>query len=198
MTPNPILEIRDSKGEVLYQNTCALHGVGCLQRRSLSPLVAYQITDILSDNNARSPAFGSHSVLTIPNQQVAVKTGTTNSLRDNWTIGYTQDRLVAVWVGNNDNSPMSYVASGITGASPIWNNIMRLLLDEDNPHLFATPAGLVKVAICTRTGTLPCTACPRSQVKEELFVPGTEPTNTCNPSMFEPIPSPSPISQLGR
>lgn len=196
VSPSPLLEIRDGKGELLYQNTCALSATNCKTRRTLSPLVAYQITNILSDNRARTPAFGAHSVLAIPDQEVAVKTGTTNSLRDNWTIGYTQDRLVAVWVGNNDNSPMSYVASGITGASPIWNSIMRLLLDEENPHAFAAPDGFVKVAVCTQTGTLPCNACPRSQVREELFVPGTEPTNVCNPSMFIPLPSPSPISQL--
>lgn len=180
---NPILEVKNYKGEVLYRNTCALENKGCPQNKTLSEVVAYQISDILSDNRARTPAFGPRSVLHIPGQQVAVKTGTTNNLRDNWTIGYTTDYLTAVWVGNNNNQPMSYVASGVTGASPIWNNIMRLLLSEDNPHQFPTPEGMIKVKICATTGTLVCSGCP--VVKEELFAVGTEPKTTCSPSWFK-------------
>jgi 1A family penicillin-binding protein len=183
MPLNPILEIKNYRGETLYRNTCALDNRGCPQNKTLDPTVAYQISDILSDNKARTPAFGPRSVLYIPDQQVAVKTGTTNNLRDNWTIGYTTDYLTAVWVGNNDNLPMSYVASGITGASPIWNKIMRLLLDENQPHTFPTPAGLIKVKICAATGTLPCSGCP--VVREELFTPGTEPQKQCLPEWFE-------------
>ena len=180
---NPILEIKNSQGEILYRNTCVLENRGCQQNKTLSSKVAYQISDILSDNRARLAAFGPHSVLYIPNQQVAVKTGTTNSLRDNWTVGYTTDRLVAVWVGNNNNQPMSYVASGITGASPIWNQIMRLLLDEKTPHVFPLPEGFIKVKICAITGTLPCTSCPN--ITEELFIPGSEPQTHCSPEWFE-------------
>src|SRR5690606_30988477 len=110
--------------------------------------VAYQISSILSDNSARASAFGLNSVLHIPNQQVAVKTGTTNSQKDNWTIGYTSDRVVAVWVGNNDNTPMSYVASGITGASPIWQKVILTQLSQNSPHAFAAPPTLIKVAVC--------------------------------------------------
>ncbi len=185
--PNPILEIRNYKGEVYYRNDCVLEGVGCFGEARLNAKVAYIMSDILSDNIARSPAFGLHSVLTIPNQQVAVKTGTTNSMRDNWTIGYTTDRLVSTWVGNNDNTPMSYVASGVTGASPIWNKIIRLMLDEENPHRFATPSGMVRVAICAATGTLPCAGCPK--VTQELFVAGSQPTKACNQSFFQPTPT---------
>lgn len=180
---NPILEIKNYQGEILYRNTCVLENKGCPQNKTLNSKVAYQISEILSDNQARTPAFGPRSVLHIPDQQVAVKTGTTNSLRDNWTIGYTTDHLVAVWVGNNNNSPMSYVASGITGASPIWNKIMRLLLDEEKPHQFAIPKGFNQVKICATTGTLPCSGCPR--ISEELFVPGTEPKTHCSPKWFE-------------
>lgn len=186
--PNPILEVTNYKGDVLYRNDCALDSDNCFGRRQLDSRVAYQITDILSDNRARTPAFGPQSVLHLPGQDVAVKTGTTNSLRDNWTIGYTTDVLVAVWVGNNDNTPMSYVASGITGASPIWNTIISGFLSDENPHDFPTPDGLKKVEICKTTGTLPCTGCP--WVAEELFIPGTEPTNACNPAQFRPKPSP--------
>lgn len=188
---NPILEVKNQRGEVLYRNQCALDGKDCWQGAPvLSPIAAYQITDILSDNVARAHAFGPSSVLYIPNQQVAVKTGTTNSLRDNWTVGYSSDRLVAVWVGNNDNTPMSYVASGITGASPIWNKIMRSLLDDKKPHQFALPPGLVKVAICTRTNTLPCTGCP--SVREEVFAAGTQPQKACNPAYFAQKPAVNP------
>lgn len=180
---NPILEVKDYRGQLLYRNDCALYEGNCYEDLALSPTVAYLITDILSDNQARSAAFGLYSVLNIPNQQVAVKTGTTNSMKDNWTIGYSSDRLVATWVGNNDSSSMSYVASGITGASPIWNKIMLLLLDSNQPHRFAMPEQLIKVAICSQTGTLPCGACPK--VSEEIFVQGTQPTRSCNEADFQ-------------
>jgi len=179
---NPILKITNAAGELLYENKCALYNTNCEQRRTLDPRVAYQISEILSSNTARTPAFGPRSVLNIPNQEVAVKTGTTNNLRDNWTIGYTSDRLTAVWVGNNNNTPMSYVASGITGASPIWNNIMRLMLDENDPHQSSRPDGLIQVEICAQTGTLPCRNCPT--VTTEYFIPGTEPTRACSPAYF--------------
>ena len=102
----------------------------CLARRVISQNTAKQITDILSDNQARSPAFGSNSVLNIKGHKIAVKTGTSNNLKDNWTIGYNSDFLVATWVGNNDSKPMSNVASGITGASPIWSKIFVSLLKQ--------------------------------------------------------------------
>ncbi len=186
---NPLLEVRNQQGEVLYRNTCALDHTGCSRKRTLEQRVAFAITDVLKDNAARTPAFGPRSVLVIPNQEVAVKTGTTNNLRDNWTIGYTTDRLVAVWVGNNDNKPMSYVASGVTGASPIWNRIIRLVLDDTQPHVFTPPEGLIKVAICSATGTLPCSGCPR--VTDEWFTPGTQPLTACRSDQFKPSPSPT-------
>lgn len=186
---NPILEVRNQRGEMLYTNPCTSEPHHCRERSVFSPQTATLITDILSDNRARTPAFGAQSVLTIPGQEVAVKTGTTNSLRDNWTLGYTTDRLVAVWVGNNDNTPMSYVASGITGASPIWNRTMRLLLDPVNPHIFETPVGLIEVLVCKTTGTLPCTSCP--VLSREIFAVGTEPVRACNPAQFLPPPPPA-------
>jgi 1A family penicillin-binding protein len=179
---NPILEVTDYSGKQLYRNSCALDTDNCFGKQTLDPRVAYQITDILKDNQARTPAFGPVSVLNIPGQEVAVKTGTTNNLRDNWTFGYTSDRLVATWVGNNDSTSMSYVVSGITGASPIWNNIMRSLLSTDQPHHFPALPGLIKVAICKTTGTLACKGCP--SISEEFFIPGTQPTQACNPNWF--------------
>lgn len=180
---NPLLLVKDSHGNVLYENPCIKDITKCPRKRTLDPRVAYQISDILSDNNARSAAFGPNSVLNIPGQEVAVKTGTTNNLKDNWTIGYTPDRLVATWVGNNNGAPMSYVASGITGASPIWNKIIRTQLDTDSPSAFKEPSDLKKVAVCTKTGTLPCAGCP--SVKEEYFIPGTEPQKACSPEQFK-------------
>jgi penicillin-binding protein 1C len=91
--------------------------------------VAYLVSHILLDNGARAMEFGPASYLVVANHpEVSVKTGTTNDKRDNWTFGYNQDVLVATWVGNDDNSPMGAVASGITGASPIWNKIMAFSL----------------------------------------------------------------------
>lgn len=182
VTTNPFLEISNYKGEVLYRNDCALYQSNCFNELVLSPKTAFLVTDILTDNRARTPAFGALSVLNIPGQQVAVKTGTTNSMKDNWTIGYTSDRLVATWVGNNDNTPMSYVASGVTGASPIWNKLMLMLLEDDKPHIFAMPANIIKLKVCAQTGTLPCSACP--SVIEEIFVSGTEPKRACSNEYF--------------
>jgi 1A family penicillin-binding protein len=182
----PILEVKDSEGNLLAINPC-ISADGCTNQQVLDSRVAYQITDILSDNNARSQAFGLGSVLYIPGQQVGVKTGTTNSLRDNWTIGYTQDRVVVAWVGNNDNSRMSNIASGITGASPIWNKVMLSQLSAENPHQFAPPTNLAKVNICTITGQLACNGCPS---REEYFIPGTEPSNHCSSDTIANILNP--------
>lgn len=141
VTPlNTVLKINSSKKDIPLLSRCIYppnihepndHTVSanedtCLAKRVISPQTASNITSILSDNQARSSAFGANSILNI--KGVAVKTGTSNDLKDNWTIGYNQDYLVAVWVGNNDSSPMSRIASGITGASPIWANIFKLLL----------------------------------------------------------------------
>ncbi|OGH05157.1 MAG: hypothetical protein A2W22_05805 [Candidatus Levybacteria bacterium RBG_16_35_11] len=117
VTTNPILKITDYKGKVIEEKGSD-DG-----EKVLDPAIAYILSNILQDNRARSIEFGPNSALNIPN--VSVKTGTSDNKRDNWTIGYTSQRLVAVWVGNNDNSPMNpNLASGITGAAPIWNQIM--------------------------------------------------------------------------
>ncbi len=191
---HPILEVKNSQGKILdklpVHRSPAL-SVGRLgaggeiaKERVLSPAVAYLLTDILKDNQARTPAFGPNSLLKITDHEVAVKTGTTNDKRDNWTIGYTQDYLVAVWVGNNDNTPMSAVASGITGASPIWHNIMTELLKDKPSHQFSQPENLIKVSICSWNGLLPCAGCPD---REEYFLPGTEPKYHCSSEQIEKI-----------
>lgn len=193
---NPILYVGDYQGKVYQRFACAESPVGfpsvaqavevtnCDGEQVVNPMVAYQLTDILSDNEARAPAFGRYSSLNIPGYPVAVKTGTTNNLRDNWTIGYSTDQLVTVWVGNNDNSPMSYVASGLTGAAPIWQMIMSSLVKQRQPQAFAAPEQLVKVTICPVTGTLACGQCGG---QTEYFLPGTEPRQACSDELLAEI-----------
>lgn len=113
------------------------------EQRVISASTAYIISSILSDNGARTPAFGSNSALVIPGRQVAVKTGTTDFKKDNWTLGYTPSYAVGVWVGNNDNTEMNpRLASGLTGAAPIWNRVMKELLVNKN-EAFAIPDEVV-------------------------------------------------------
>jgi len=183
----PFRKIVNAEGKVLFDIE-AKESVLTLARKAeaadgenqqiMPQTVAYQLVDILSDNNARKPAFGSRSDLYIPDEKVAVKTGTSNEMRDNWTIGLTPNILVASWVGNNDNKPMSKIASGITGASPIWNRIIAKLIEEQGAQEFDIPEGMIKVKICTTNGLLTCERCPSE--KEELFVPGTEPKKKCH------------------
>jgi penicillin-binding protein 1C len=123
-------------------------------RVTLPEEVTFIISDILADNGARSAAFGSTSQLVIPGHTVSVKTGTTNDLKDNWTIGYTSEYLAVTWVGNNDNSSMSYVASGVTGASPIWNNIMKKLLKNVKDKPLVKPQMITNFQVCNLTGLL--------------------------------------------
>lgn len=163
--PVTILEVKDWKGNVI-ETTDVKEG------DRIIPLgVAYIISHILLDNNARTSAFGSTSQLVVSGHpEVSVKTGTTNDRRDNWTVGYSPEVIVATWVGNNNNEPMSAVASGVTGASPIWNRVIRHALDriedglvspynqtpEKHTHLWPLkPADVVGTNVCATTGTLP-------------------------------------------
>lgn len=120
--PIAILKVEDSDGKVLFEHK-PTQG-----KRVIDEGEAFLINHILSDNNARLLAFGANSLLNT-GRPIAVKTGTTNDMKDNWTIGWSSEILVASWVGNNDNTSMSYVASGITGASPIWRRIILGSLD---------------------------------------------------------------------
>lgn len=166
---NPILEVTDYTGRV-YEKHSAEGGT-----RVLSPAVAFIISDILSDNSARSQAFGPNSSLVIPGHTVSVKTGTTNEKRDNWTIGYTPSYLAAVWVGNNDNTPMDPVlTSGVTGAAPIWHEIMVTLLANKPDEKMRIPESVVSV---------PCYF-----GKNEYFIKGTEPKD----GKCRPLPTAAP------
>lgn len=145
------------------------------KRVLLSPQAAYILTHILSDNDARVPAFGYHSPLHLP-FPCAAKTGTSKDYRDNWTVGYTSRYTVGVWVGNFDASPMHNV-SGITGCGPLFRDIMLLLHRDSPPDSFSIPDGLAISAICPVSGLLAQENCPGAM--EELFIQGTEPDDFC-------------------
>ena len=169
--PVSILEIKNRKGEVIYSPN--RNG-----EKAISEETAFLISDILSDDFARSAVFGLNSLLKIPNQQVAVKTGTTNNKRDNYAVGYTPSYTVGVWVGNSNNQPLNeYIASGVSGATPIWAETMKFLLKDkptsgDNVEKFVAPDTVKKVEIDERTGMLPYKEFPK---RFEWFVKGTEP-----------------------
>ena len=184
----PILKVEDKYGKVLYQyndpnyikdikkplkypNFLAISGI-----RAVSKETAFLISHILLDNVARSSAFGSSSQLVVPGKAVSVKTGTTNDKRDNWTIGYTPNFLVTVWVGNNDNSPMHpYLTSGVTGAAPIWNRVMVKVLEKQKDLWPKQPVGIVGRKICADTGVPPDNADqPNCPIRFEYLIKGTE------------------------
>lgn len=148
--------------------------------RALDQEVAWLVTDIMKDNDARAAAFGTRSQLYIPGHQVAAKTGTTNDLRDNWTVGFTPDFLTIVWVGNTDNTPMNQaLVSGVTGAAPIWNDIMRFLLKNRATIWPEQPETIVEKSFCKRSGALPKDG-STCEMTTEKFWKGTEPTATEN------------------
>ncbi|HXF61072.1 MAG TPA: transglycosylase domain-containing protein [Caldilineaceae bacterium] len=146
----------------------------------IEPATAYLITDILSDPVARAPAFGEGTVLELP-FPAAVKTGTTTDWRDNWTIGYSTERIVGVWVGNADNAPMLDV-SGIDGAGPIWHDLM-LAAHTHAPPAFPRPKEIIEVTVCAPSGLLPSPYCPRTRT--ERFIRGTEPQTADD--QFQPL-----------
>lgn len=164
--PISILSIEDISGDIIEEIIPEKKG------QVLSEEEAFIIADILSDNEARSAVFGTNSLLNIPGRQVAVKTGTTNDKRDNWTIGGTNQTVVGVWVGNNDNSPMKQVASGITGASPIWRRIILEVLNGKAVSNFEPPEGIVTAAVDTISGFAAHDGYPS---RIEYFIKGTEP-----------------------
>jgi penicillin-binding protein 1C len=146
-----------------------------LETRVFSPQVAFVITDILSDRDARIPSFGFLSPLNLP-FPVAAKTGTSKDYRDNWTVGYTPSHTVGVWVGNFDGRPMQGV-SGITGCGPLFHDIMLLLEAQGPAAEFAEPPGLVRRQICPLSGMIPTDRCPGRI--SEVYLGGTEPKKPC-------------------
>lgn len=163
----PVLKVEDSHGRVLEEFKPKAG------KRVLSKEVSFQISSILSDNSARTAAFGPSSLLNIPGKTVAAKTGTTDDKRDNWTIGYTPSYLAAVWVGNNNNTPMNpALASGVTGAAPIWNGIVKFVLLDKVNEAFKVPSGIHGMEICSSTGGAKNEKCSN---RFEYFISGTEP-----------------------
>ncbi|MEM8532252.1 MAG: penicillin-binding protein 1C [Chloroflexota bacterium] len=144
--------------------------------QALSPQIAYLITDILADRYARMRSFGENSPLDV-DRPAAAKTGTTTDWRDNWTIGYSPNRVVGVWVGNANGEPMESI-SGITGAGPIWHEVMLTAHRDMALQNFESPSDIVEVDICAQGGLLPGPHCPST--RRERFITGTQPTQSDN------------------
>ncbi len=186
-----ILCVLNSDAEILYQyeDSCPAGRVTSttVKRTAqgtlvLDPRVAYLITDMLGDNQARSAAMGAYSPLRADGIFASAKTGTTDDFKDNWTVGYTRNVAVGVWVGNNDGRPM-VDTSGLTGAAPIWHAVLtgiygnqKLLgafatagqLQNDQPF---PPAGISRRQICdVRRLTDPSPRCPATV--DEWFLDG--------------------------
>ncbi len=168
-----ILEIKNANDQKIWSNRPTI-------KKVLNEGISYIISDILSDNFARQWAFGTRSTLEIPGYKVAVKTGTTDQKKDNWTIGYTPEFLTAVWVGNNDNQPMNqYLSSGITGAAPIWNRVMTLVLNKySDGKWFTKPDNIVEKTCFFG--------------RKEYFLKGSESKASCQDSLFGGTPTPTP------
>jgi penicillin-binding protein 1C len=146
-----------------------------LPERVLDARIAAVITDVLADPAARSSGFGRGSALELP-FPVAVKTGTSKGYRDNWTIGYTREVTVGVWVGNFDGSPMVR-SSGVTGAGPLFRDVMLAAMVGREPRPLVDRTGLVAVEVCALSGALPNGDCPHR--RRELFPSDSVPHEHC-------------------
>lgn len=175
----PILKVETYTGKVLEEiNFDDSLPAG---NKVMDPEITYLISHILLDNNARSQMFGSSSQLVVPGRAVSVKTGTTDDLRDNWTIGFTPSFLVTAWVGNNDNAPMSpWLVSGVSGAAPIWNKIMREVLKDQPDEWPKKPETVVGMEVCSLTGYRPNPNSPCEAKRFEYFIKGREPAEEPN------------------
>ena len=146
-----------------------------LPRRFLPADTVALLTDLLSDEPARAPAFGLDNALRLP-FPVAAKTGTSRAYVDNWTVGFTRERTVAVWVGNFDGRPMQRV-SGITGAGPLFARVMRRAMRGIQPAPLVDRGRFEHVRICPLSGHRAGEACPGAY--EEVFLPGSAPEEPC-------------------
>ncbi|MFC1960159.1 transglycosylase domain-containing protein [Chloroflexota bacterium] len=193
--------VLDSEDNVIYQyengcpygqNTPATFNVMAYGLEALDSRVAFLISDILADNNARTPAMGARSPLYTGDLVSSVKTGTTNDTRDNWTLGYTRNVAVGVWAGNSDNTPMVNT-SGLTGAAPIWNEVLTGIYQNPDllavlaqngeliPDYLTAPPGLSRNHVC-EIGTLqdPAVDCPATRVEWFLESPALVPDGLGN------------------
>ena len=185
-----ITKVTDWKGNTLSEYDPSKNVL--TGNRILEPSVTFLTSHILLDNNARTGAFGPSSFLNVAGHpEVSVKTGTTNDRRDNWTVGYTADAVVVTWVGNNDNSSMGGAVSGVSGASPIWNKIMKAVLAKaeagdydpnEKGHAWPKqPDGVVGATICADTGGAPPSQDPGNPgcpTRFEYFLTGTIPATS--------------------
>ncbi|HSN93612.1 MAG TPA: transglycosylase domain-containing protein [Anaerolineaceae bacterium] len=162
VAPVAITKVVDFTGAVIYEYQPP---VGDQVVRAAH---AYLISDILADGQTRSWMFGSNSVLNLP-FKAAVKTGTTNDFKDNWTLGYTPDLVIGVWIGNADYSSMVNT-TGVSGAAPIW---AKLMVDGIGRYMggvpsdFNRPPDVVEKVVCSLSGSEPSDKCPNQRV--ELF-----------------------------
>ena len=166
-TTMAILKVEDKKGRVLEEHKPAT------PTRVLDAEAAYLVSNILSDDSAKSPTFPPGGYLTLPGRPVASKTGTTQDYRDGWTMGYTPDLVTGVWTGNNDNSEMDK-AAGYAVASPIWNAYMRQATASMPVKDFPVPDGIRSVVVDELSGKLPTDATPST--KTEVFASWSIPT----------------------
>ncbi len=221
---NPILEVKDQNGKILESvkskkvsvdektkaNSLASFDLmsssflplPASNTRVISSGAAFLVSHILYDNGARSATFGQSSYLNVSKHpEVSVKTGTTNDKRDNWTIGYNPDILVSVWVGNNDNTPMSAIASGVTGASPIWNKIITKALADFKQHWPSQSTDVVGTLVCSLSGLrVPENPDPTCSPRYEYFLSGTFPAyddgSKKNIPIFRPSQTPASLKQI--
>lgn len=166
MDPIGILKIEDKNGRILEEFK---QGLGV---KVMTPQEAFIISHILSDNSARQLTFGAVNSLQLPGYQVAVKTGTTNEKKDNWTIGWTPNLLTAVWVGNNNNTSMGKLVSGVSGAAPIWKKIMTYKLPKMTKIDFSIPNQIISLEVDKISGYL---SHDGFASKTEYFIDGTQP-----------------------
>ncbi len=165
----PIISVKDNQGYEVYSRNSN-------ERRAISEEVSYLIWSVLIDNNARTLEFGPNSYLVVPGYTVAAKTGTTNDKKDNWTLGFTPSYVVGVWVGNNDGSPMNYyLASGLSGAAPIWNKIFQTVLLGRPNETYPMPSGVInkyddkckKSEYFVKGSNIPASLCPQDNKKTD-------------------------------
>jgi len=169
--PMSILKVEDRKGRILEENKPAT------SHEVLDPEAAYLVNNVLSDDVARAPGFPMGGYLTLSGRPVCAKTGTTQSYRDGWTIGYTPDLVTGVWVGNNDNTEMDH-AAGYTVAAPIWNAYMRQATAKMPVKSFTVPDGIRSVVVDEVSGKLPTDA--TTSTKTEIFARWNVPTDSDN------------------
>jgi membrane peptidoglycan carboxypeptidase len=145
--PVAIQKVEDHKGKVLFEYKSESN-----KFKAIDPQIAYQITDILDDDQARSLTFGFTNELNFGDKHVAAKTGTTQEFHDAWTVGYSTDYATAVWVGNNDNAAMASGGAGAVLAAPIFHDYMVNVAGNDE---FPRPAGIQEMTVEKYSNLLP-------------------------------------------